>query len=53
MPSKPEGLYWHINYDAPAPLKFINKEKMGGLIVYHYKAHYEADQTADLTTGRT
>ncbi len=41
--------YWHINYDAPALMKFVNKEEINGLTVYHYQAHYEADQTANLT----
>lgn len=41
--------YWHINYDASAPLEFVDKEKMDGLTVYHYQAHYEADQTVNLT----
>jgi putative ABC transport system substrate-binding protein len=41
--------YWHINYNAPALMKFVNVESIYGLKVYHYQARYEADQTADLT----
>jgi putative ABC transport system substrate-binding protein len=40
--------YWHINYDAPAFLKFISEEKINNLTVYHYQAHYSSDQTANL-----
>lgn len=41
--------YWHVNYDAPATLKFIDKTKIDNLPVYHYEANYQADQTADLS----
>lgn len=40
---------WHINYDVPAPLTFVGEEKIDGLTVYHYKAHYLADQTVHLS----
>lgn len=40
--------YWHINYDAPALLKYIKTEKINGLTVYKYHAYYEADQTENL-----
>ncbi len=41
--------YWHVNYNAPAPLNFIDKEKINNLTVYHYAAQYQADQTENLT----
>ena len=41
--------YWHINYDAPAQMQYVNEDKINGLTVYHYIAHYTADQTANLT----
>lgn len=40
--------YWHVNYDAPAQLKFADVETIDGLRVYHYIAQYQADQTKDL-----
>lgn len=42
-------IYWHVNYNAPAQLKFINKEKIDNLTVNHYAANYQADQTENLT----
>lgn len=41
--------YWHVNYDAPAHLNFIDKESVENLTVYHYQANYQADQTDNLT----
>lgn len=41
--------YWHINYNTQALLKYINKEYINGLEVYHYHTNYSADQSADLT----
>lgn len=40
--------YWHINYNAPARMKFIDRQTIDGLTVNHYEAHYIADQTANL-----
>lgn len=44
--------YWHINYDGGANMKFVSKETLFGLPVYHYETHYEGvriDQTKNLT----
>jgi hypothetical protein len=44
--------YWHINYDAPATMKYVGKEKLYGLNVFKYQADYSAsliDQTEFLT----
>lgn len=41
--------YWHVNYDKPAELKYLQKESINGLTVYHYQAIFTVDQTADLT----
>lgn len=46
---KQDFVYWHVNYNAPAPLKFVGEETINGLNVYHYIAHYTADQTENLT----
>lgn len=40
--------YWHVNYNSVAPLKFMDKQKIDGLTVYHYQAIYTADQTENL-----
>ncbi|HLB42346.1 MAG TPA: ABC transporter substrate binding protein [Gammaproteobacteria bacterium] len=45
---KSDYYYWHINYDAPALLKFVKSEKINGLTVYKYYSHYVADQTENL-----
>jgi len=42
--------YWHINYNAPASLKFQGEETIDGLTVYRYKADYHADQTLELNS---
>lgn len=41
--------YWHVNYDAPAQMHFIKREKIAGLTVSRYQALYTADQTKNLT----
>lgn len=41
-------VYWHINYDAPAHMKFEGEEEINGLRVYKYETDYHVDQTADL-----
>ncbi|OGT38708.1 MAG: hypothetical protein A3F11_03715 [Gammaproteobacteria bacterium RIFCSPHIGHO2_12_FULL_37_14] len=46
---KSNYIYWHVNYDAPATLKFVKSEKINGLKVYKYHAYYEADQTENLS----
>ncbi len=40
--------YWHVNYDAPAPLTFQDEEQILGLELYRYACDYKADQTANL-----
>ena len=43
--------YWHVNYDGPANMKFVDEETLFGLPVYRYETHYEGvkiDQTANL-----
>src|SRR3990167_1022941 len=47
--NKKDFNYWHVNYDTKALLKFVNKEKIEGLTVYHYEARYTADQTKNLS----
>lgn len=46
--NKKDFEYWHINYDAPALMKFIDKQKIDNLTTYHYQAQYHADQTDNL-----
>lgn len=44
--------YWHINYDGPAQMQFVEKENLFGLTVYKYETNYEGvtiDQTEQLT----
>lgn len=41
-------VYWHINYDTPANMKFQEEETINGLVVYRYEADYHADQTKNL-----
>ncbi len=44
--------YWHINYDAPAHLTFVDEESILGLPVYRYESRYDGmdiDQTEQLT----
>ncbi len=46
-----EFTYWHINYDGPAKMKYVQKEEIFGLTVFHYETNYEntiIDQTANL-----
>jgi hypothetical protein len=40
--------YWHINYDSPAQLTFIEEEYIADLKVYRYESDYHADQTNEL-----
>lgn len=46
--AKQDFTYWHINYDAPAHMKFEDEEDILGLKTYRYRADYHADQTKDL-----
>jgi PAS domain S-box-containing protein len=46
---KRDFTYWHINYNAPATMKFQNEEAILGLTTYHYAANFHADQTQDLS----
>lgn len=44
--------YWHANYDSPAVMQYVGKEKIYGTLVYHYETRYDGkviDQTNDLT----
>lgn len=45
---KQDYVYWHINYDAPATMKFQGEEDILGLRVYRYESNYSVDQTANL-----
>lgn len=45
---KQDYIYWQINYDEPALMKFQDEEVIEGLKVYRYAADYNADQTANL-----
>lgn len=41
-------VYWHINYDAPANMKFKDEEEINDVTIYRYEAEYKVDQTQDL-----
>lgn len=41
--------YWHINYDAPAVMEFVQESYREGLLVYEYVGSY-ADQEIDQTS---
>ena len=43
-----EFVYWHINYDAPATMKFAGEETILGLTTYRYESRYGVDQTKNL-----
>lgn len=43
-----EFTYWHVNYDAPARMKFQGKEIIEGLDVNRYECDYTADQSPNL-----
>lgn len=45
---KQDFVYWHINYNAPAIMKYQGEEDVLGLKTYRYKADYHADQTKEL-----
>lgn len=45
---KQDFIYWHINYDTAATMKFLSEETILGLPVYRYEARYTVDQTANL-----
>jgi hypothetical protein len=38
-------IYWHVNYDAPAEMKFKNEEMIYGLKTYKFETNYYSDQT--------
>jgi len=46
--NKQDFIYWHINYDTPAKMQFIEEETIEGLKVYKYECKYKADQTKNL-----
>lgn len=46
---KQDFTYWHVNYDAPALMKFQRQDSLYGLPVYVYTASFSADQTSSLT----
>lgn len=44
-------VYWHVNYDGPAVMNFVQSEDINGLTVYKYQSNYQGvtiDQTNDL-----
>lgn len=44
--------YWHINYDGPAEMAFVEEEEVFGLKTFVYESYYEGvdiDQTDNLT----
>ena len=44
-------VYWHVNYDAPALMSFVEQTTLYGLPVFHYESYYPdvtVDQTKDL-----
>ena len=46
-------LYWHVNYDAPALMSFVEQTTLYGLPVFHYESYYPdviVDQTENLDT---
>ncbi|MBI9034164.1 MAG: DUF3068 domain-containing protein [Bacteroidales bacterium] len=45
---KEDFIYWHINYNTPATMKFSNSEVVDGMEIYRYECSYCADQTANL-----
>ena len=45
---KQDFVYWHINYDTPALMKFQDEEVIGNLKVQRYQCLYHADQTRNL-----
>lgn len=46
--NKKNFTYWHVNYNAPAQMKFVNVEKIYGLSVDHYQAQYAVEQPSNL-----
>lgn len=45
-------VYWHVNYDAPAQMRFVKEEYVNDLLVYRYESDYsgeEIDQSDNLT----
>ncbi|MFN8577558.1 MAG: hypothetical protein U0354_11935 [Candidatus Sericytochromatia bacterium] len=46
---KQDFIYWHINYDVPAKMHFVNEENIEGLKLYKYQSKYKADQTKNLS----
>lgn len=45
---KTDFVYWHVNYDAPALMKYRGQEKFFELNVYRYDCYYTVDQTDSL-----
>lgn len=44
-------IYWHVNYDAPAQMRYVGEENIFGLTVFHYHSDYQGervDQSANL-----
>jgi hypothetical protein len=46
---KEDYVYWHVNYDAPATMKFQDEEIINGLKVYRFESNYKSDATSLLT----
>lgn len=43
--------YWHVNYDGPATMEFVEEETLYGLNTYHFISRYKGvtiDQTENL-----
>ena len=47
-PDQQDYVYWHINYDTPATMKFQEETELLGLKVYRSQCDYQADQTENL-----
>lgn len=43
-----EFTYWHVNYNAPASMRFVERVQVQGLEVFHYSTVMEVDQTEEL-----
>ena len=41
--------YWHINYNQPIQMQFVEQQNILGVIVNKYNAKFTADQTNNLT----
>ncbi|HEY5667989.1 MAG TPA: porin PorA family protein [Candidatus Saccharimonadales bacterium] len=46
---KQDITYWHVEYDTPIELHYVDTEDVLGLQTYLYEARFTADETQDLT----